>query len=114
MYKYLLIFILSAPLIGCYNKWQELELYAGKIACDDSRTVIIKRAASYQAKVLIDDESQSVQVSKGVETVVIQFDNNNKITLVSVFQIELKFFGLHRRQLTPYILLDCQSKSRNQ
>lgn len=111
MYKYLLVFILSVLLIGCYNKWQELELYAGEITCADNRTAIIKRAASYQAKVLIDDESHSIQVSKGVETIVIQFDKNNKITQVSVFQVEVQFFGLHQRQLSPYILLNCPIKN---
>lgn len=113
MYKYLLFFIFSALLFGCYAKWEELDLYAGEIDCRDSRAVIIKRAESYHAKVYIDDVSHSIQVSKAADTVVIQFDNDNKITLVSVFQIELKFFGLHRRQLAPSVLLNCLSKSVN-
>jgi len=113
MCKCLLTFIVSALLSGCYSKWQELESYAGEISCGDSRTKIIQRAAVYQADVLIDDDSQSIQVSKGEETVVVQFDRNNNITQVSVFQIKVQFFGLHRRQLTPYILLNCYAKNRS-
>ncbi|WDE09026.1 hypothetical protein SG34_030070 [Thalassomonas viridans] len=113
MPKQLLLLILPILLFSCYNKWQELDLYAGKISCDDSKTMIIRRAASYQADVLFDDATGSVQVSKGVETVVIQFNKQDKITQVSVFEIEVTFFGLHRRQLTPYILLNCHATNKS-
>ena len=110
MFKVIPLLILLSVLIGCNKTWQEIDLYAKQIKCTDSQDILAKRAKSFGADVVYVAESQSLQVGKSAETVVIQFDNQSRITRVSVFKVELKLLGLIRRQVTPFTLLDCTIK----
>lgn len=107
-FKTVLIVFTVCTLSGCYRQWSDVDTFAKLIRCDSTKATITKLAKDYQANVLIDPQSQSVQIQKEMDTVVIQFDRDEKITRVSVFKIELVFLGLHRRQLSPYIQLTCR------
>jgi len=110
IYKCIISSIVAILLSGCYSVWHDIDDFANKITCADKKTNLIKSALVYQAEAVFVPQSQSLQVQKSSETVVIQFDNNESITRVSIFRIELRFMGLSRRQVAPVTLLDCTIK----
>ena len=107
----LLMLISSISLSACYRQWPQVDDFASKVNCHDTKASLIALAKTYPARVIKDNDSHSIQIQKEADTVVIQFDKNQTITRVSVFKVKLILLGLHRRQLTPFTLLDCTKKN---
>ncbi|NQY64166.1 MAG: hypothetical protein HRT38_10620 [Alteromonadaceae bacterium] len=110
-HSYFILILSLISLSACYRVWQDVESYANKIKCDNTQAELIVLAQPYGANAFFDLESQSLQVQKESDTVVIQFHPNGKVSQVSVFKVELQFFGFHRRQVTPFIVLDCSKRN---
>lgn len=112
MNRYLMVALSFILLSACYRVWQDVENYANQIKCDNTQNELIVLAQTYGANVFFDLESQSLQVQKESDTVVIQFNSNGKVSQVSVFKVNLQFFGILRHQVTPFIVLDCLKITR--
>ena len=104
----LLLLVLSLP--GCYRTWQQIDTFANGIKCTDNQDSLTKMAKAVKATAFFDRESQSLQIQKESDTVVIQFDKDKKITRVSVFKVKLQLLGIHRLQMAPEVVLDCTKK----
>ena len=111
MYKKLVLLVLVFSLTGCYRTWQQIDVFAKGIKCTDSQASLTKMAKAAKANVFFDTESQSLQIQKESDTVVIQFDKSETITRVSVFKVKLQLFGIHRLQMAPEVVLDCTKKA---
>jgi|GEM_PF-1256952 len=110
-FKSLTMILVLISLSGCYRTWQQIDIFAKSIKCSDNQASLTKMANSAKANILFDTESQSLQIQKESDTVVIQFDKDKKITRVSVFKVKLQLFGIHRLQQAPEVVLDCTKKA---
>jgi hypothetical protein len=108
----IIAFLFLLLLSGCYRQWQTIDSFTSALTCNSNKQDIVELAKLHNAALIMEAESDSIQVQKQADTVVIQFDQHEQITQISVFKIELLLFGLHRRQLSPVILLNCQVKTK--
>ena len=111
MTKKLVLLLLLLSISGCYRTWQGIDIFAKSIKCSDNKESLTKRARAAKADVFFEDESQSLQIQKESDTVVIQFNGSQNITRVSVFKVKLQLFGMHRLQQSPKVILDCTKKA---
>ena len=106
--KLVLISTLIMSLSGCYSVWSDIDSFSKNISCSTTEHELRKSAINAFANVIFDEESQSLQIQKESDTVVVQFDKNKKISRVITFKVKVQFLGMHRKQLAPEVVLECK------